>query len=448
MLETGEPEITSGAVVFGGMDGNLYATVGSGSLVRLTDLVGARNDEAYGAYGWIGSRVVYATQAVNDDSVTGTIYSVEPGGTTRRLVRRRGFAPFFLYPSPDDSRVAYLGSQSGESGYLMGSVGADGRRDVLHGIGQPFYAAWSPDSGSFLTHVGIPQSSAGSSLTLQSVRALVAGDEAPAALEFETGSFQAPAFSPDGRSIAVALTVGGINTIAIIDREPGGGSGTGDVIDLRAVTRVTPLDGTAAMAWSPDGRRLAYVDGQFSATGGIVGKLFTIDPETRRQELISERVTTFFWSPDGTRILFLEPYVVGDNRNAGLLYRVGVHRLGDIEPGYVAIMRPAQAFVRQIVPFFDQYHRAYTIWSPDSRMVVLNASGTDGTPVIHLVDVDALRSGSQFSVSFSHRTQARPEDGLITEEGVRSRVLSYGTVPFFSHGDSGVLPEGALRPAL
>jgi Tol biopolymer transport system component len=425
--------LRSGSVVFAGLNGELFATVGGSDIVQLTDGRRGRDTETvHSAYGWAGSRVVYATQELNaSGSITGTIYSVVPGESPRTLLRRPGFAPFFLYPTPDSSRVAYLGTETAVAGLLMGSITVDGRDDILHGRGQPFYAAWSPDSSTLLTHVGLPFGPSGSMMRLQSVDRLLRGETITSPLTLSAAGFQAPAFSPDGESIAVALRAGRSNVVAIVSTAS------------TEVRNIAPLAGSAALGWSPDGERLAFVDGDNTQAGGIVGKLWITNTADREIQLVSERATAFFWAPDSSKIVFLEPYVVATRTGTILFYRVGIYRTFDGESDMIAVMQPAEAFVQQVIPFFDQYLRAYTIWSPDSRLVVLNSVAGDGTPVIHLVDTERLRSGQQFNVSYRVPAQSGAAAGLVHDDGVASRILGFGTVPFFSHTE-GVNRDGSV----
>ena len=97
-------------------------------------------------------------------------------------------------------------------------------------------------------------------------------------------------------------------------------------------------------------------------------------------------------------------------------------------------MRPATEFARQIIPFVDQYEHAYTLWSPDSRLVTLNTLAVNGQPVVHLLDTETLEAGDSFRISY-WRTQAQPDAsalGLLAAEGVRSRAITVGSLPFFS----------------
>ena len=57
---------------------------------------------------------------------------------------------------------------------------------------------------------------------------------------------------------------------------------------------------------------------------------------------------------------------------------------GDIKQ--VAAFEP-QIF-KQVLPFFDQYQRSGTIWSPDSKNLVLSALDNSGSPGILVAGID------------------------------------------------------------
>ena len=87
----------------------------------------------------------------------------------------------------------------------MGSVALDGSETRDHGRGQPFFATWSPSGTHLFTHRGAFGTNTPPRLDLQS---LFADDGAPTRgipVRLPAGPFAAPAYSPDGTRIAVAL---------------------------------------------------------------------------------------------------------------------------------------------------------------------------------------------------------------------------------------------------
>ncbi len=435
VLESGPPLLESGSIVFTGIDGNLYvAESGRDVFIQLTrDATPASAATAdgssalrYPAYAWAADRVVYATQEYSaSGDVSSTMFAVRPGDRARRLFSQDGLAPFFLYPTPNGDRVGYLGNEAGNPALLMGSVDLESREQVVHGRGQPFYSAWSPDGSSILTHVGNPLSRAGSRLALQSVDDEWTAGHATIPLDLTAGYFQSPAYAPDGSSIAVVLrneSGAGIHLLGT------GGENRGRLVQLRG--------SAGSVAWSPSGNRLAYIDGVYSRLGALIGRLFVARIGARSPRLVSETAIAHFWAPDGTRLLYFEPFVIGGSSGDQIGYRVAVYSLLDDSSRTIATIRPAPAFVRQIVPFVDQYETGYTLWSPDSRLVVLNTLAVNGQSVVHLVDTETLVAGDSFRVSY-WTTQNRDGSalGLVPAEGIRARALAVGSLPFFSRSE-------------
>ena len=424
VLETGEPGLESGAIVFTGGDGNLYvADAGWDGIIRLTEDAELESGSLrYSAYTWAGDSVVYATQEADAaGSIATTLSAVRPGERARTLFRDEGFAPFFLSPSPDGTRVGYLGGRAGEMGFAMGSVELETGERIDHGTGQPFYAAWSPDGDSLATHIGSPGSRTGSRLALQTF-----GDEGAVAasateLGLDTGIFQTPDYAPDGSRIAVVLRDAAGDGIHLLDES---GSDLG---------RLVALEETAAsVAWSPVGNRLAYLDGVFTRSGTLAGRLYVAGVGSSRPELVSDLAIAHVWSPDGTKLLYFEPFAAQGPGSSALAYRVVIYSLIAGESSVVASIRPAPSFVAQIVPFIDQYERGHTLWSPDSRLIVLNTLGANGGQYVHLLDTETYEAGEAFRVSY-RLVQDVPREllGIAPAEGVRTRAIAEGTVPFF-----------------
>ena len=72
---------------------------------------------------------------------------------------------------------------------------------------------------------------------------------------------------------------------------------------------------------------------------------------------------------------------------------------------YIGSFRPTTSFLRDVIPFFDQYQRSATIWSPDSRYLVINMVTGDEKPGVFVLSVSD-----------------KPE----------SHFIEYGTMPFWS----------------
>jgi Tol biopolymer transport system component len=170
------------------------------------------------------------------------------------------------------------------------------------------------------------------------------------------------------------------------------------------------LKGVTAFDWSPAGNRLAYVDGVATSVGGVMGPLTVLDLDSASDpgdlKLDKSNVLAFFWSPNGKRIAYFEPLLVM-NEYGGLVLFLDLSIL-DVETGRILNIGqflPTTAFLKEVVPLYDQYQRSSTIWSPDSKKIVVNAIAQDNNPGIFIASA-------------------------VTKE--IPRFIDYGTHPFWS----------------
>jgi TolB protein len=237
-------------------------------------------------------------------------------------------APFFLAWDPTSMRIAYLGNAGAGIGLGVIDNAVVQPRDVPVGGGAPLYLAWSPDGAQLLVHVGAD----GLGRTDLSHPLRPAADT--------PGTFQAPAWLPDGRELYVARQ-GADQTLVVIDH--------GDRTVLRR------FRGGALFEPSPDGARVAYrLDALDGTDTGVYVQDLSGGPATR---VTRADTLAFFWSPAGDRLLLL----TGDPNGGPFRWRVWQGHERFVGDTFV----PSPTFLRDYLPFFDQYAQTITPWAPD-----------------------------------------------------------------------------------
>jgi TolB protein len=261
--------------------------------------------------------------------------------------------------------------------------------------GQPCFWHWHLDSRGVLVHVNLGERAA----QLTHVRWRDPARPSIQPIDIHPGHFQAPAISPDGRQLAYAqLSHTGESQLVVVSRE--------------RKHIIGEHSGLAALNWSPRAERLAFIHPLVNANSHYGPlHLWQSDDEHGRR-LSSENVVAFFWAPDGERIAYLTvvndpaPVAIEQASNGANGHvkgswpflqireretiRLAVHIL-DVRSGsdhQVAIFTPSQPFLRQFLPFFDQYAKSHAIWSPASDALVLPAE-VNGRVVILVIDLDA-----------------------------------------------------------
>ena len=216
----------------------------------------------------------------------------EPDGKLRRLTTARDLYPAF---SHDGKRIAYVHTQRGlvpGTGLLM-VADADGNN--AHQVGDlvagALQIAWSPDDGSLV------YSSAKNGLWT------VGADGNGAKRIFK--DLGDASWSPDGR-IVLARPAHALTTM------------NADGTDVRELLRPkTPPkailpDTYSVPAWSPDGKRIAYVLKVWlpSKTFLFPTTIETVNPDGSGREVVTKvfdsTLTTLSWSPDGKIIAFTD----------------------------------------------------------------------------------------------------------------------------------------------
>ena len=89
----------------------------------------------------------------------------------------------------------------------------------------------------------------------------------------------------------------------------------------------------------------------------------------------------FFWSPDGSSLFFLTAEPGPD------LPWLRVNVWNGTTVRQFARFIPSATFLRNYLPFADQYRHSLRFWSPDSQSIVYAGQAEDGTAGIWVQDV-------------------------------------------------------------
>ncbi len=333
-----------------------------------------------------GRRIAFvSTFQREEEAVRSELYVADPAaGQIVPVLDTGETPPFFLSWSPDSRRISFLSVDEDSGTLAMQVVGDNGGDYTVVGTGRPYYWDWSPTSDSIFAHVGGVDSLGRRSSSLR-VIGVENGNISSETLGLETIAFQAPEYSPDGRYIAAAVEdLAGRRNLVILTP------------DGQPVRSIATISGQVAFSWSPDGNHIAYIDGRPGPLGGVAGRLriarTTAAPQTIDYSgpvLDAPAVAAFFWSPDGEKLAYFEPVVVSDRRGRPrIIFRMLVHNVEQDETVAIGPFLPTNSFRNQLVPYFDQYERSITLWSPDSEFVVINAVTGDRQPGIFVVPAD------------------------------------------------------------
>ncbi|MFN0028816.1 MAG: hypothetical protein ACKV2O_16770 [Acidimicrobiales bacterium] len=249
-----------------------------------------------------------------------------------------GVTAFYLCPSPCGRFLSHLSPGPLGLELALSEVGSGALRIIERG--QPLYWAWRPDSSELAVHVA--------------QRALrVPLDGPPTELTDDAGSFLAPWWTPQGSVV-----------IAHDER----------VVAHHADATTTELAASATsgrFSLDPQGQRVALVE-------LIEGEpcLVVINVMTGERDIVTvERAAAFFWSPDGRRLAAL---VMADARRLQWIVFDGeadqAESVQRLQP-----FRPGVAWLRQVLPFFEQYSHSHAVWSPDGTELVAPALDADGS---------------------------------------------------------------------
>ncbi len=287
-------------------------------------------------------------------------------------------APFYYYWSPDATLLAFLG-QNVSSPVQMGVL--DYQRDEVEivGGGQPFYFDWRPDSRAIVTHVD----------DVLSVFTRTGEAWSSESIPLRPGLFQAPAWLSEDRILTVVPISPGSVQVSLrraqnAQDDPSPQRLISSDLEGRSIVTLADLEGAASFESDPTGRWVAF--------SNLSGPLRVVDLTDGGEVAVSEgKVAAFEWSPVGGKLLFMEV----DSEAPALVPKVWDGDETLVFPSFY----PTRALLLQYLPFWDQYTRSLTWWSPTGEAFtypgVSSSNGEDRIFVQYLDDSQpvAVRGG-------------------------------------------------------
>lgn len=359
-----------------------------GSLRAITDDAGHVEGETsiirrYDQPTWArASRKLAFVQVDRESDGTGSAYVLIADGdtgTSEVVFHEPGVSPFYFYWALSSEELTFLASRPLDPLLALYLVDEAGETHLVD-RGQPYYWAWSPQDSSMMQRVG----GAGDRSRI-SLRASPFEDEQD--LPYRPAQFQAPAWSNTGERVVVAADVPSGHTGLIVLDENG-----------ELLEELVPTSHPVAFDWSADGEYLAYLE-QTGPQQGEFGELMLIEMDNSGPDRIRpsgvDSAAAFFWSPSGQDLIAIVPVFTAPGTDQQIAWRTQElelrlrYVLVDVdrdELRTIVEFRPTGQFL-QLLPFFDQYQRSATIWSPDGKAIVYSAQREDGAPEVFVQEV-------------------------------------------------------------
>ncbi|MEZ4861869.1 MAG: hypothetical protein R3C14_11190 [Caldilineaceae bacterium] len=339
-----------------GEDGNLFTIRPDGS-APFTLTTDANVGRAYLQATWssTGERIAWTVIERASDGLHSALLTARADGSDLTRIET-SFPPFYLYWSPDDTKVAYLSNWLGKRGQTIAlrivNVAGGGADVTTIGWGQPFYFAWSPTGEQLITHAANRRVAL---VTLATGEMTVLTDS--------SANFAVPQWNAAANKLVYVTNSAGAPRLVLTDVE-------GENEQLVANVK---QDNTVSFGLNSTGAKLAFIETSALIGFNSFGPLFLYDLEQDEYEqLATEPVVAFFWSPDGQSLLFLT--AEAEPRHPWL--RINIWDGATVRQYNRFI--PSGTFLRDYLRFADQYMQSMRFWAPDSSAFVYAGQSEDG----------------------------------------------------------------------
>ena len=393
---TPTPVVKTGSIAYTGTDGNIYTIDHKGENRKALTQDAELNPEQGESF----RQYMYPTWAPDGIHLAFIEFSLSPESAplsrllsvnTENLESIETFAsdeffPFYLYWSPDSQKISFLSNGTTQGNLALHLAFTDASQNQVVDLGQPYYWDWSPDGKEIISHTG---GSIGVNPEAKLAFLPMQDPYLSQSLDLLPSFFQAPDWSPAGEAIAMFVQTEKKGILMLLGKSGG----------ERHI--IAESDGAVTFAFSPDGKQLAY--SVLSETRADLGfqDLYVVqlsDPDEKKL-LRTGIILGFFWSPDGEHMALFTPSDAGEGIELvgfrqgqhEFQFDLGVIDLASAEFRHLIAFTPTESFLN-IFPFYDQYQRSITIWSPDSREIVIAGSQGQGDPGIYVIN--ALEGGS------------------------------------------------------
>jgi Tol biopolymer transport system component len=381
-------ERKSGLIAYMGADGNIYVSdqAGGNKIAFTNDGSVPETQTApfhyyqYLAWSADSSHLAFVGVTGTGDQVSGSTLHIAniDDEKAKKIFSSETENPFYLYWSPDDENLGYLSTSISGQSMMLQSIPVDGGERTILDTGAPYYWSWAPDGSAMIVHTGNELSSIPVHLSFLQMGSEVVEYQ----LDTQPASFQAPAWSPDGKHILLSR-LSDQNENEIILTDPHG----------KFEKTIGNFEINTAFVWSNDSELVAYIDGGMPMQAGTLGNLHVIDLTTSEDFFQDDNVAAAFWSPNSKKLAYFKPLLIDpetgqaattETASPVLIFELNVLDVNSAESTEVLKFQATSQFAR-LMPYFDQYHQSATIWSPDSNNLVLSLYLTDGTPGIAII---------------------------------------------------------------